>query len=108
MLYNSGILSQNEFGRILRDVSLKQASEFATECHSVSHEGRALIKERDKQKHEASVEFIKYRFYFQTHLKQFTIIKSFRMNHFLFFKSFSFTLSISIICSVIDSLSCYP
>ncbi len=48
LLYNSRILSRNEFGRILRDVSLKQASEFATECHSVSHEGRALIKERDK------------------------------------------------------------
>ncbi|WP_254492689.1 hypothetical protein [Bartonella sp. B1099] len=65
----SRMLSQNEFGRILRDVSLKQAGEFATECHFVLHEGRALIKECDKQKPEASIEFIKYRFYFQTQLK---------------------------------------
>lgn len=96
-------------GEYLRDVSLKQVGEFATECHSVLHEGRALIKERDKQKHETSIEFIKYRFYFQTQLKQSTTVKSLRINPFLFFKSFSFMLSVSIICStffVIDSLPC--
>ncbi len=37
----------------LRDVSLKQARELATGCRSILREGRAPIKEREKQKREA-------------------------------------------------------
>ncbi len=37
----------------LRDVSLKQARECTNQWHSILGEGRAPIKERDKQKREA-------------------------------------------------------
>ncbi len=41
----------------LREVSLKQAHEHATRWRSVLHEGRAPIKERNKQKREAMRNF---------------------------------------------------
>ncbi|MBB6159726.1 hypothetical protein HNQ74_001161 [Bartonella doshiae] len=37
----------------LRDVSLKQAREYATQYRSVLREGRDSIKERNKQKRES-------------------------------------------------------
>ncbi|CDO39806.1 hypothetical protein BHOIPH791_01780 [Bartonella henselae] len=39
--------------RALRNFSLKQTRELAIQCHSVLHERRDPIKEREKQKREA-------------------------------------------------------